>query len=267
MATVYAGVLSAGSKLVGFINVTPQREVITGSVFKLNYNKYSFDPAPGVTIASALWNPATTLPNGYPSFVCQGAQGQCDLTKDNQDRIYNSVGNAFASVTLTSTAGVSSTAAVEVINVNSGHAPVAIMNLSQVSGPAPLTILGDGLASYDYDGNIVSYAWTWGSSSSSGPQSSYTFTTPGTYTVTLKVTDNAGNPRTLSKIITVTPSFTDLGSDQTPSTSASQLLENACAAEDAAACSALADFYKESSFVYDELRRKSCALNFYFCKF
>ena len=61
----------------------------------------------------------------------------------------------------------------------------------------------DGRSSFDADGTIASYSWNFGdSSSASGAQANHTFA-PGTYTVTLQVTDDDGVTGTTSKLITV----------------------------------------------------------------
>ena len=51
----------------------------------------------------------------------------------------------------------------------------------------------DGSGSADYDGTIVSYDWTFGDGTAgSGATVVHTYATPGTYPVTLTVTDNEG---------------------------------------------------------------------------
>jgi len=58
----------------------------------------------------------------------------------------------------------------------------------------------DGQGSWDPDGSVVSWAWTFGDGTSgSGATSSHTYKTrPGTYSVTLTVTDNLGGKGTRS---------------------------------------------------------------------
>lgn len=60
----------------------------------------------------------------------------------------------------------------------------------------------DAGASYDPDGSIVSYDWDFGDGgSASGVTATHTYAMPGTYTVTLTVTDNDGLTGTASKSV------------------------------------------------------------------
>lgn len=68
-----------------------------------------------------------------------------------------------------------------------------------------LEILVDASASYDPDGTIVQYLWSWGDGSpnSYGMMASHTYDGPGTYTVTLTTTDNDGLTGTTSHSVTI----------------------------------------------------------------
>jgi glucose/arabinose dehydrogenase/PKD repeat protein len=75
--------------------------------------------------------------------------------------------------------------------------PTAVATASPTSGDAPLTVNFDGSGSSDPDvGDTISYSWdlngdgTFGDSTVAKP--SYTYTTAGTYSAVLKVTDNHG---------------------------------------------------------------------------
>ncbi len=85
--------------------------------------------------------------------------------------------------------------------------PVAAFSASPGSGVAPLAVSFDPAASHD-DGQIVSYLWNFGDgevrTESTAASLSKTFSTPGSYSVTLQVTDDAGLTATASRIITVT---------------------------------------------------------------
>ncbi|MEM2983385.1 MAG: PKD domain-containing protein, partial [Candidatus Bathyarchaeia archaeon] len=82
--------------------------------------------------------------------------------------------------------------------------PVAIIKASPTTGEAPLTVNFDGSSSYDPDGNIVSYNWSFGDGATgSGARLNHTYSSAGTYTATLTVTDNEGATGTDSITISV----------------------------------------------------------------
>jgi PKD repeat protein len=96
--------------------------------------------------------------------------------------------------------------------------PLASFTTNASSGVAPLVLNLDGLASIDNDGTITSYLWQFGDGSvGSAPTTTKTYTTPGTFTVVLTVTDDYGATSSTSKAITVMSSTTPpSGGDSTP---------------------------------------------------
>lgn len=88
-------------------------------------------------------------------------------------------------------------------------APVAHATASTQQGPAPLPVNFDGSASFDLDGTIVSHTWNFGDGvTGTGATISHTYNLPGTYTVTLTVTDNLGAIATSSLQVQVQPQST-----------------------------------------------------------
>ncbi|WP_461163447.1 PKD domain-containing protein [Arthrobacter sp. R4-81] len=78
-------------------------------------------------------------------------------------------------------------------------------NASFTSTSAGLKLTVDGSGSSDPDGSIASHAWTFGDGgTATGATASRTYAAAGTYTVTLKVTDNTGATHSVSKSVTVT---------------------------------------------------------------
>ncbi|PZX52090.1 malectin domain-containing carbohydrate-binding protein, partial [Algoriphagus chordae] len=83
---------------------------------------------------------------------------------------------------------------ISILKVNSSAPPVAIATVSPETGITTETeLLFTGSNSTD-DVGIVSYAWDFGDGGTSAQaDASYTYTTPGTYTVSLTVTDEDDN--------------------------------------------------------------------------
>jgi PKD repeat protein len=74
---------------------------------------------------------------------------------------------------------------------------------------ANTSITFDGSASNDPDGTIASYSWNFGDGGTAmGMQPPYTYKAPGTYTVTLTVTDDEGQPSSATASVTVAPALT-----------------------------------------------------------
>jgi len=85
--------------------------------------------------------------------------------------------------------------------------PVAVAAASPSTGAAPLTVTFDGSGSYDPDGSITAYFWEFGDGSgfSTLMNPTYTYSTAGTYTVQLTVTDNNSATAADDVSITVSP--------------------------------------------------------------
>jgi PKD repeat protein len=85
-----------------------------------------------------------------------------------------------------------------------GQAPTASFTATPTSGQNPLVVNVNGGASSDPDGTIVNYAWNFGNGqTATGVTASTTYTDPGTYIVTLTVTDNVGLTASTTRTITV----------------------------------------------------------------
>lgn len=78
----------------------------------------------------------------------------------------------------------------------------AVMTAEPLEGAAPLPVLFDGSSS---TGGITRYAWMFGDGATgSGSMATHTFASPGTYAVTLKVTDDLGATDQETVTVTVT---------------------------------------------------------------
>jgi PKD repeat protein/KaiC/GvpD/RAD55 family RecA-like ATPase len=82
--------------------------------------------------------------------------------------------------------------------------PVAQFSVSARTVTTGISIQLDASASYDVDGTITSYAWTFGDGNTAvGKTTSHAYAENGTYAVVLTVTDNDGSTSTAQDTITV----------------------------------------------------------------
>lgn len=118
------------------------------------------------------------------------------------NHVYAGNGTYDVILTVTDTAGQISTAADQVV-VND-PAPTAVIEASVTSGDAPLTV-ELGSASSDAQG-IASYSWNLGNGSAvvTTQNTSVTYATAGSYTITLTVEDTAGQSSIAQQVVTVT---------------------------------------------------------------
>jgi PKD domain len=87
-------------------------------------------------------------------------------------------------------------------------APVAAFTFGPPNPKAGDVVLFDASASFDPDGNIVSYDWDWGDGDlhGSGKNQDHDYAASGTYFVTLTVTDNSGIKSSVTRVIQVSGS-------------------------------------------------------------
>jgi PKD repeat protein len=117
-------------------------------------------------------------------------------TEMNPSHTYAAAGNYTVSLTVTDNQGLTGTAmtAVTIGSVVSQQAPVAQVN-GPYSGSVMVSVNFSGNGSVDPDGTIVSYEWDFGDGETifdSSDSASHVYSQSGSYTVTLKVTDNDG---------------------------------------------------------------------------
>ncbi|MBT1002474.1 PKD domain-containing protein [Paenarthrobacter sp. DKR-5] len=158
---------------------------------------------------------ATQSSAGMRLYVDGALAGQNSTTAAQNYTGYWRVGGdkAWANVTTPYISGVLDEAAVypyalsadtvaEHYNLGAGtnSAPTAAFS----TAGSYLDVQADGSASTDTDGTISSYAWTFGDGTTgTGVLASHSYAAAGTYTVTLKVTDNRGGTGTVSRQVTV----------------------------------------------------------------
>ncbi len=92
----------------------------------------------------------------------------------------------------------------KIVYSSANQPPTAVISAAPTQGAAPLTVNFSGTGSRDPEGGALTYAWTFGDGSTgTGATVSHIYGTNGSYTATLKVTDNASQTGTASAAITV----------------------------------------------------------------
>lgn len=93
------------------------------------------------------------------------------------------------------------------VTVSMGQPPTASFTFSPGSPSAGQSVSFDASSSRDPDGNIIEYRWDWGDGTSpdvlQDPTAVHTFATSGSFFVTLRVRDDAGNTATVTHTVTV----------------------------------------------------------------
>jgi PKD repeat protein len=121
---------------------------------------------------------------------------------------YNTAGDYTVTLTVTDNDGATDTGTTTIQVTTppvTNQPPAASFTASTTSGDAPLSVSFDGSGSSDPDGTVVSYDWDFGDGNTdSGVSTSYTYTSAGTYIVTLKVTDDDGATDNTTSQIQVT---------------------------------------------------------------
>ncbi|WP_432834646.1 PQQ-dependent sugar dehydrogenase [Dactylosporangium sp. CA-092794] len=90
------------------------------------------------------------------------------------------------------------------VGAGGNRAPTAVAGANVTSGAAPLAVTFSSAGSSDPEGGALTYSWTFGDGgSSTATNPSHTYTTNGTYSVTLTVKDTQGAIGTANVLISV----------------------------------------------------------------
>jgi PKD repeat protein len=162
------------------------------------------------SLKAKVWKTGDAVPTAWQAQTTDGAAGlQVAGSTGASTYLSGSATNGPAVISFDDYTVTSGSPAPEPTN----QAPTAAFT-SSTSG---LTASVDGSSSTDRDGTVASYAWNFGDGTTgTGKTTTHLYTSAGTYTVTLTVTDNAGatHSRAASLSVTAPPATTSLALDE-----------------------------------------------------
>jgi PKD repeat protein len=148
---------------------------------------------------STSTDPGGTI-SGYSWDFGDGSTG----TGKTTSHAYSTAGTYTVKLTVSDGSLTNSTTHMITVAVTHG-APVSSFSASTLSAPAGATVAFNGSGSGEAGGSISSYSWSFGDGSSgTGATASHAYTTAGTYTVALTVTDASGATAGSSQQIQIT---------------------------------------------------------------
>ncbi|MEO8356278.1 MAG: PKD domain-containing protein [Chloroflexota bacterium] len=160
--------------------------------------------ADGTTVMTGRGGP--NLPGGYIQGVTAGYSPNGTLLWEAFSRMETVWAVALPNGDVCTTGGYD--ALITCFRASGGFTslePTAIMSATPSTGPAPLTVVFDGSGSFSNTGTALS-SWTWSfgdGASGSGVQTTHIYSTAGTYTAILTVTDSLGASGFTTKSIVV----------------------------------------------------------------
>jgi PKD repeat protein len=160
-------------------------------------------PATGAPSTSVSFNPsASSSTQGYTSTTWNWGDGTTSFSTaapTTTSHSFSVPGNYTVTLTLVDSYGNLSTVS-HSIAISSG--PVASFTFSPPHPQVSTSVSADGSGSTDNGGTITSYTWDFGdgSATSTGVTQSHTYTSPGTYTIKLTVSDGTNSANTTHSV-------------------------------------------------------------------
>lgn len=156
---------------------------------------------------------STTTNPPIVSYSWTFGDGSQPATVATTSHSFTTAGTYHTTLTVVDSKGLTSSIDTPIIvtsTVIANKKPTAVISANPPGGVAPVTITFDGSQSSDTDGTITQYNWNFGDGATgSGQQLSHTYTTEGTYTVALTVTDDKGATATATSRIAGNPAVID----------------------------------------------------------
>ena len=191
----------------GLTNSTTQT-VQVGSPNQPPVAAFSFSPAhPGVGQWVQFDGSASFDPDGSITAYSWNFGDGSTATGVSRYHQFTAPGTYTVTLTVTDDGGLTNSITQTVQVTAPNQAPTAAFNYSPTNPGVGAWVRFDASSSADPDGSITAYSWNFGdgNTSTTGPVVYHQFTAPGTYTVTLTVTDDGGLTNSVSHTVQVGP--------------------------------------------------------------
>jgi len=166
--------------------------------------QFTANPRKGEVPLKVSFDASESEPSDVNGKITSYAWDFGDGTSDSGEKVthtYTKTGRFTASLKVTDDKAKTNSAST---NISVYSKPKALFSFSPTNGIAPLPVTFDASASYDIDGKIVSYVWSFGDGTTgTGQKITHTYTKGGNLTIVLTVTDNDGYTDSLAKTIEV----------------------------------------------------------------
>ena len=137
------------------------------------------------------------------SYAWNFGDGQTG-TGPSPSHAYTVAGSYTVTLIVTDTDGATAAKSTTVTVTAANQLPTAVIQATPTAGAAPLLVNVNGASSTDPDGSIVEYKWDFGNGqTATGPTSSTTYASAGSYTVRLTVKDDKGATRSTTTTVVV----------------------------------------------------------------
>jgi len=169
---------------------------------------FSGSPTYGPSPLTVTFTDASTSYDGITTWEWDfDNNGVIDSTVQNPTYVYEVDGVYSVKLTVHEADGdIDSETRVDYITVTAANIPPVADAGSDQNAAFGATVTFNGSGSYDTDGSIVSYDWDFGDGSTgTGEITTHAYSTEGTYTVTLTVTDNDSATGNDTAVVTVNP--------------------------------------------------------------